>query len=93
MPRLTLRRLRDLIRNLQYSVSIHAAEELDDDRLTILDLESILLSGEIVARQRNRATGERKSIVRGRTLDGGEGECVVKLGPTGRAIVITIYRD
>ena len=48
MPQLTLNRIRDLIRSLNYVVSIHAAEELDDDNLTILDLESVLLTGQIV---------------------------------------------
>ena len=93
MPRLTLARLRALVRSLDYSVSTHAAEELEDDNLTILDLESILLGGEIVERQRDRATRETKCVVRGVTLDGNEAECVVKLGPTGRLFVITVYLD
>jgi YgiT-type zinc finger domain-containing protein len=37
--------LRDLVRSLDYVVSIHVAEELDDDNLTIFDLESIILTG------------------------------------------------
>lgn len=93
MPRLTLARLRALVRNLDYSVSIHAAEELKDDGLTILDLESIVLTGEIVERQRDRATNETKFFIRGAVLDGSEGESVVKFGPSGRLFVITVYRD
>ncbi|MFN0301095.1 MAG: DUF4258 domain-containing protein [Burkholderiales bacterium] len=84
-------RIRDLVRSLNYVVSIHAAEELDDDNLTILDLESVLLTGQIIERQRDRRTRETKTVVRGRTLDGFEGETMVKLGQTGTLVVITIY--
>jgi hypothetical protein len=42
VPKLTITRFRDLIRTLNYVVSVHAAEELDDDNLTILDLENII---------------------------------------------------
>ncbi len=93
MARLSVANLRRLVRNLDYVVSQHAADELEDDNLAVLDLESIMLNGQIVERQRDRATRETKCIVRGRTLDGHEAECVVKLGPTGCLFVITVYRD
>lgn len=41
----TIKQLRHLIRTLNYVVSTHAAEELEDDNLSILDLESIILTG------------------------------------------------
>ena len=91
MPQLTLNRIRNLVRSLNYVVSIHAAEELDDDNLTILDLESVLLTGQIIERQRDRRTREVKAVVRGRTLNGFEAETIVKRGPTGTLVVITIY--
>lgn len=91
MPKLAVNRIRDLIRSLNYVVSIHAAEELDDDNLTILDLESVLLTGQIIGRQKDRRTREVKTVVRGRTLAGLEAEAIVKLGHTGTLFVITIY--
>jgi hypothetical protein len=91
VPQLTLNRIRDLVRSLNYVVSIHAAEELEDDNLTILDLESVLLTGQIIKRQRDRLTREAKTVVRGRTLHGFEAEAIVKLGHTGTLFVITIY--
>ena len=91
MPKLTSARLRDLVRALDYVVSIHASEGLDDDNLTILDLENIILTGEIVERQRDRQTSEVKCVVRGLTLDDREAESVVKVGPTGKLVVITVY--
>jgi hypothetical protein len=92
VARLTITRLRDLDRSLDYTVSLHAADELDDDDLTILDLETIILTGEIVERQRGRQTREVKCIVRGRTLDDSPAETVVKIGPTGKPFIITVYR-
>ena len=91
MPRLSITRIRDLIRSLNYVVSLHAAEELEDDNLTILDLENIILTGRIVERQRDRRTRETKVLIRGRSLDEREAEVVVKLGLTGTLYIITVY--
>ena len=73
--------------------SLHATEELEDDGLTILDLESVLLSGDIVERQRDRITREAKVVVRGSTVEGETAECVVKRGASGRLYIIRINRD
>ena len=86
-----IHQLRELIRSLNYVVSIHAAEKLDDDDLTIFDLENIVLTGQITERQRDRKTREIKCVVSGFTLSGASAEAVVKLGPTGKLIVITVY--
>jgi hypothetical protein len=91
MARVTIQRLRDFIRSFDYSISVHAADELEDDGLSILDLEAIILSGAIVERQRDRATGETKFVIRGVTLKQAEAECVIKIGPSGRLYVITAY--
>ena len=93
MARATIDDLRALVRSLNYSVTTHAADELDDDNLSILDLEAIILSGAIIERQRDRATKEAKLVVRGATLSGIEAECVVKVGRSGRLLVITVYLD
>ena len=91
MPRLSITRIRDLVRRLNYAVSLHAAEELEDDYLTILDLESIILTGRIVARQKDHQRRETKAVISGHALDGREAETVVKIGPTGALYVITVY--
>ena len=91
MPRLSIIRIRDLVRSLSYVVSLHAAEELEDDNLTILDLENIILTGRIIERQRDRQSRETKVLVRGRSLDGREAEVIVKLGLTGALYIITVY--
>lgn len=87
----TIRQRRHLIRTLNYVVSTHAAVELEDDDLSILDLENIILTGQVTERQRDNQTRESKVLVSGTTLDGKPAQTVVKVGFTGKLIVITIY--
>ena len=75
---------------LTYVVSTHAAEELEDENLSILDLENIILTGRINERQRDTQTREIKCVIAGITLDGTAAEAVVKIGATGKLIVIVI---
>ena len=82
---------RHLIRTLNYFVSTHAAEELEDDHLTILDLENIILTGQVAARQRDARTREIKCVIEGITLHGESAEAVVKVGFTGKLFIITVY--
>ena len=91
MTQVSIAHLRQLIRTLSYAVSTHAADELEDDNLTILDLESVVLSGQIIERQRDRRTGETKYVIQGRTLDGTAAEVVVKIGHSGKLFIITVY--
>lgn len=92
MAKPSISRIRDCIRSLNYAVSLHAAEELDDDDLTILDLETIILTGQITERQRDRKTQEVKLVVRGRTIEGRAAETIVKFNQIGTLFIITVYR-
>ena len=47
MAQATISQFRHLIRRLNYVVSTHAAEELEDDNLNILDLE-VNFTGKLV---------------------------------------------
>jgi hypothetical protein len=87
-----LQRFRDSIRSRDYVVTLHAEEEMDEDGLSVFDLESAVLTGEIVERQRDRLTREWKYIVNGSGLDGGTVGVVGKLSITGRLVIITVYR-
>ena len=91
MTQVYIAHLSHLIRTLSYIVSTHAADEIEDDNLSILDLENIILTGQIVERQRDRTTRETKYVIQGITLEGDAGEVVVKVGHNGRLVVITIY--
>jgi hypothetical protein len=88
-----LQRFRDSIRSLHYVVTLHAEEEMDEDGLSVFDLESAVLTGEIVERQRDRQTREWKYVVNGKGLDGATVGVVGKLSPTGCLVIITVYRD
>ncbi len=89
--RRSISHVRDCVRSLDYAVSLHAAEELDDDELTILDLETLLLTGTIIARQRDTGTRESKLVIQGRTSDDRPAEAVVKFNQSGTLFVITVY--
>jgi hypothetical protein len=91
VPPLSINRIRSLLRALRYVVSLHAAEEMDDDGFTILDLENIILTGTIVERQKDQKTDEAKIVIRGLSLDGREAETVVKVGLSGLLYIITVY--
>jgi hypothetical protein len=80
-----------LIRTLNYVVSTHASDELEDDNLSILDLENIILTGQITERQRDAQTRESKVVISGVTLAGDRAQTIVKVGFTGKLIVITTY--
>lgn len=49
-----LRLLRNRFRARQFVVTIHADDELDDDGLTLFDVERCILGGHIVERQKDR---------------------------------------
>jgi len=83
--------IRERIHGGRYVVTLHAEEEMDDDGLNVYDLEYIVLTGQIVRRQRDLETGRWKYRVRGRTVDDAEAEVVVQVGPTGTIVFITVY--
>ena len=92
MSQVSISHLRHLIRTLSYVVSSHAADELEDDNLSVFDLENIVLTGQVTERQRDKVTRESKYVVHGVTLDGQAAEVVAKVGHTGKLFVITVYR-
>ncbi len=42
-----LNQLREKVRTRQYVMTVHAEDEMDEDSLTIFDVESVILSGKI----------------------------------------------
>lgn len=87
-----LKRMREMVRKRQYVMTLHAEEEMSDDGLTIYDIEHDVLTGEIMERQKDRVTAEWKYCIRGKTVDGGEVEVVIKLSSTGKLVIITVYK-
>ena len=86
-----LKQMRGKIRTRQYVMTLHAEEEMNDDELTIFDVERGILTGEVIERQKDKATGEWKYLVQGQTIKGDSLVVVNKLSPTGKLIIITVY--
>ena len=86
-----LRQMRGKIRTRQYVMTLHAEEEMNDDGLTIFDVERGILTGEIVERQKDQSTSEWKYLVEGQTVKGDTVVVVNKLSPTGKLVIITVY--
>jgi hypothetical protein len=63
-PRI-LKQMQDKVRTRHYVMTLHAEEEMDEDGLSIFDVERGILTGEIVERQRDRDTGDWKYLVSG----------------------------
>jgi hypothetical protein len=87
-----LRRFRSLVRERRYILTIHALEEMGEDDVLDEDIEHVILTGQIAERQVDRATKERKYVLTGTDLAGEPVGVVLKMGSTGKAIVITVYR-
>jgi len=88
-----LKRMRELIRTRQYVMTLHAEEEMDADDLTIFDIESVILTGQITERQRDRQPDEWKYLVSGQAQDGTAVIVVTKFGATGKLVLITVFRE
>ena len=89
-----LLRMRELVRQRLYIMTVHAEEEMDNDNLTIFDVESGIFTGSIVERQKDHKTGEWKYLVQGKTLAGDDMLIVLtKFGLTGKLVILTVYRD
>ena len=83
--------MRDRIHRRLYVLTIHADEEMSDDGLTIYDVEHVILTGEILERQRDQVTCEWKYRISGETLRGVIVELVAKISPTDSLVIITVY--
>ncbi len=86
-----LKRIQDKIRTRQYVMTLHAEEEMDDDELSIFDIERCILTGEITERQKDRVSEEWKYVIEGQSVSGDKVGTVTKLSLTGKLIIITVY--
>jgi hypothetical protein len=79
------------IRRREYVMTSHARKEMNEDRLSVYDIEQGILSGEIVERQKDRDTGEWKYRIHGETMSGEELEVLAKFSITGKLVILTVY--
>ncbi len=86
-----LKRMREKVRTRQYVMTLHAEEEMNDDGLSILDVEGGILAGKIIERQKDRLTEEWTYLIEGVTNAGDRIVIVAKFGMTGKLVIITLY--
>ena len=91
-PRI-LKQMREKVRNRQYVMTIHAEEEMDDDALSIFDVEGSILTGSIQERQKDQETGEWKYVIEGQTLVGDTIAVVTKISLTKKLVIVTVWRE
>jgi hypothetical protein len=86
-----LKRMQERIRTLQYVMTLHAEEEMDNDDLSVFDIESCILTGMITERQKDAATQEWKYVIEGQSVAGDPVCAVAKLGFSEKLVIITVY--
>ena len=86
-----LKRIQDKIRTRQYVMTLHAEEEMDDDELSIFDIERCILTGKVTERQKDKVTKEWKYVIEGQSIFGDKVGTVAKLSLTGKLFIITVY--
>lgn len=85
--------LKNCVRLNRYVVTIHAEEEMDEDHLSIFDIECAILNGEIIERQRDNERTEWKYLIRGLSIDGYGLIVVAKISPNDKMVIITVFKD
>ncbi len=83
--------MREKIRTRQYVMTIHAEEEMNNDGLTIFDVERAVLTGKIIERQKDHHTEEWKYLIAGSAIDERLIIVVAKLSVTDKLVIITVY--
>ena len=85
--------IKERMRNGCYVMTLHAEEEMDNDDLEIFDVENAVWTGKIIERQRDRETGEWKYLMKGQALSETSVIVVLKLSPTGKVVILTVYNE
>ena len=65
-----LKKFCEKIRTNQYIMTLHAEEEMDNDDLSVFDIERCVLNGKIGGRNRDAETGKWKYTIVGKSISG-----------------------
>lgn len=91
MPRRILDRIRVAISNAAYDMTVHAVEEMAEDDLDLIDVETAILNGRLIRTEKDDPRGTRYTVhgtgAGGRTPVGTVG----RFTETGRYLIITVY--
>jgi len=91
MARPELERIREAVLDGRYALTEHAYEEMDDDDLDVLDVESALLTGEIDKVLTNDPRGTRYVVIGSATDMETQVGVVVRFVESDQILVITVY--
>jgi hypothetical protein len=72
-------------------MTVHGQEEMEADGLTVYDVELVILTGEIIERQKDEQTAEPKYVIEGDSISDEQTTVVAKIGPTGWLVIVTVY--
>jgi len=92
LPRRILDRIRATIRHATYDLTAHAIEEMAEDALDIVDVETAILNGRLVKTERDDPRGTRY------TVHGSGADGITPVGTVGRFtgteryLIITVYK-
>jgi hypothetical protein len=91
VPRRIIDKIRNAIRTGNYDMTYHAVEEMAEDNLEILDVESAVLSAKIIKREKDDLRGI-KYLIKGVASDRSTPIGVVgRFKETGTFLIITVY--
>ena len=92
-PDKTLNNLKACVKENKYIMTLHAEEEMNDDELSIFDIEHAILTGEIIEKQKDHNRDEWKYLVHGKAINSDPITVVVKITATDKMLIITVFRD
>ncbi|MFQ5739321.1 MAG: DUF4258 domain-containing protein [Acidobacteriota bacterium] len=91
MSRSRIERIREKIRLRQYDMTAHAAEEMAEDSLQIVDIEHAVPTGRVARMERDDPRGS-KYVIEGMATDGTTQVGVVgRFAASDRYLIITVY--
>jgi hypothetical protein len=91
MPARVLNRIRELIRQGRYDLTDHAWDEMVDDNLLLVDLETAILTGEIVSEDSGDPRGTVYKIHGVGTDRKTKVGAAVRFNDERDALIITVY--
>ena len=84
-----LNKMQEKVRMGEFIMTVHAEEEMNDEDLSIFDVEKCIFNGKIVERQKDTETSESKYRILCTVPS--EIEIIAKLSVTGKLVIITVY--
>jgi hypothetical protein len=84
--------IREKVRSREYVVTYHARIEMNNDNLSIFDVERGVLNGSILERQKDELSNEWKYRIIGKTINNIDIEIICKLSITNKLVIITVYK-